>query len=668
VQDPSGTKIYERIRDLGSDGPFQVEVAWPTERKNVQQTVLLKRLQPGWQVHPSNVGAFVADTLAISLVYHKNVLRIIDAGTEAGRLYVVTEYTHGVSLSSILRHLEHIKVTLDPAFVVKLMRGICQGLGRVSQTTSTKPDEEYSLPKLVHGAFGSDRVLVSFDGAIKVQDFGIYRLYKARSEVADNIAEGLNLSPEQKAGLEPDTRSDMYALGLLFRQLLAKTTKQNDSDQINGLLEICKRLLKRNPEERYSDGRQVLEDLDRHNLAFADAAKLGKFVRGLFEPAKQDSGAVAAEQPPGKSSEQAGQDISWLDPAVFWGATKKTGEIQAVGAQQSIQSEEGDTSEPALDENQDDVAQVVSMPRQAPSSVAPPEDSQPSQPPPEETPASEASPKELKIPGIHAPLEEKQEEKPVAEFVQSTAPQWPTKPRVKLSRPIKTRSKKQGSGGLVLVYAFLATVLVAGLVILIYAGLDKPEDQPIDKTVEGDSGQAHLADPIDNKTHDSTKPETDGGSIDLAGLKVGTLNLTSDPSGVAIFIDGEKRGATPTVLKDLSLNEKHTIKFDLDGFRPWTQEIELTADSPEREIHAGLVKMIDCEKGSGWIYVSTKPASATVELDGKRLPGKTPMVIDDVCAAIYYKLRIRAQGYQTWWQDIKLSPGQVLNLKVDLKQ
>jgi len=638
VQGPSGTKNYERIRDLGSDGPFQVEVAWPLERKNVQQTVLLKRLQPGWQVHPDNVGIFVADTLAISLVFHPNVLRIIDAGTEAGRLYVVTEYTHGVSLSSILRHLDHIKEGLDPAFVITLMRGICLGLARVSQTSPPSPDEEYSLPGLAHGAFGSDRILVSFDGAVKVKDFGIYRLYKARSAVGDDIAEGLNLSPEQKSGQEPDSRSDMYALGLLFQQLLKKISKQQVTDQIKGLVEICKRLLMRNPDERYVDSQQVLEDLNRLNLIEAKVGELGKFVRGLFEPAEQDSGAVAAESP-GKSSQKAGQDMSWLDPAVFWGATKQTGEMEAVNIQQTIQSEEADPVEPAEDENQDDVAQVVSLPREAP-------------------------PKELNIPGIQAPVEEEH----VPELSQIAAPAWPTKPRVKLSRPIKTRSKKKTRGGLILVCSFLAAVFVSGLAVVFYLSQDVPEDQPNTQPVKGGSDLADQTEPVNDKTGNATKPNTSNDSVEPVGLNTGTLSMTSDPSGVAIFIDGEKRGATPTVVKDLTLGVEHTIKFDLDGFRPWTQAIELTADSPVREIHAGLVKMIDCEKGSGWIYISTKPASATIELDGKRLPGKTPMVIDDVCAAVYHKIRIRAQGFQTWWKDIKLNPGQVLNLKVDLKQ
>ena len=47
---PKGGRKYERIRRLGTDGPFVVEVAWPQEHRGVHQAVLLKRLRPGWPV------------------------------------------------------------------------------------------------------------------------------------------------------------------------------------------------------------------------------------------------------------------------------------------------------------------------------------------------------------------------------------------------------------------------------------------------------------------------------------------------------------------------------------------------------------------------------------------------------------------------------------------
>ncbi len=152
------------------------------------------------------------------------------------------------------------------------------------------------------------------------------------------------------------------------------------------------------------------------------------------------------------------------------------------------------------------------------------------------------------------------------------------------------------------------------------------------------------------------------------GKTSGRLKLSSDPTGAQVFINDEKRGVTPTKIRKLPLGKPIEIRFEAAEHQVWSQTLQLDNKDPHRVIHAGLIKENACDFGSGWVYLTSEPAGAIVEMDGKRLPGKTPMVINSVCAAVGVKLQVRAPGTFTWRQTVKIASGQVLNIKAKLNK
>lgn len=147
-----------------------------------------------------------------------------------------------------------------------------------------------------------------------------------------------------------------------------------------------------------------------------------------------------------------------------------------------------------------------------------------------------------------------------------------------------------------------------------------------------------------------------------------SLKLNSNPPGALVYIDDEKRGVTPLTVKDAAVGTQVSIRIELEGHRPWTQTVVLDGSRQVREFTAGLRKEEICEFGTGWIYVTTVPEGATVEMDGKRLPGKTPMIINDICAGVKHDVHVQAGGFRTWRKVLSIRPQKVLNLDVELER
>ncbi len=586
---------YETIRSLGSRGPFDLEVGWPKISRGIEQTVLLKRLRRGWQVHPDDVSAFVADSLALSGVMHPNLLEVIDAGSEAGRLYLVNEYIHGVTLSSILQRVKTVGSGLRPAMILEVILQVAGGLAGAAGI------EGHESRGLVHGALGEEFVLLDFKGSVKIADFGVYRLIKTRQALGTLPANAL--SPEQRAGSPPTQRSDLYALGALAHKMISLLAVDDESAAgLAELRQVVTRLLKTDPEERPAGAEQVVEELSRLTTLSGesrDAALIGVFLRGLFGGiTKREDQDLQTEMSP---QAHGADEIDLLDPGRFWSATGRTdGEPQAP---------------PEAAKDEDDVAEIVS-PRP------------PKSPPPVLPRVSQALPAAISI------------------------------------SVRNRRSKTSGRRG---VFSYLIAVVVLALAALLAwrmlsgQGSTPPPSGPN----QANGGQAGPPAPR------GAAAATDGApaaSPESGIRKPGSLRITSDPSGVAVFINGEKHGATPTRVPDLQLNTALSVSLDMDGFRNWSQTVTLDRRNPSREIHAGMLEEKKCDHGSGWIYVNSKPSGATVEIDGKRLPGKTPLIIDRICAGEKHNVRVLLAGYGTWWKDVTPTSGRVLNLKVDLQK
>jgi hypothetical protein len=135
-----------------------------------------------------------------------------------------------------------------------------------------------------------------------------------------------------------------------------------------------------------------------------------------------------------------------------------------------------------------------------------------------------------------------------------------------------------------------------------------------------------------------------------------------------VYINDIKKGVTPLTVRDAVLGEEVSIRVELEGHKPWEQTVTLDEENKVREFIAGLLKEEACEFGTGWIYVTSEPEGASVEMDGRRLPGKTPKIINEVCAGVEHEIRVQATGFAPWRETVTVKSQNVLNLNVELKR
>ncbi|HVR06805.1 MAG TPA: serine/threonine-protein kinase [Thermoanaerobaculia bacterium] len=216
---------------------------------------------------------------AVIQLSHPNILQVVATGQEGDRVFLATELFAGTSLE---RLLEERRLTIPQS--IGVLRAVCRGLVFAHARG------------FVHGHLSPRHVLVSPDvSAVKIADFGPSELDVA-AELDTTLRTGAYalgsmhyLAPEQigRRGAPPDPRSDIYAAGAIFVELLTGRTpvgKLALPSHVNAELPpltdiVVLRCLERDPEQRYPSAAALLADLDR--LEEAMRVRLLSHLRGI---------------------------------------------------------------------------------------------------------------------------------------------------------------------------------------------------------------------------------------------------------------------------------------------------------------------------------------------------------------------------------------------------
>jgi eukaryotic-like serine/threonine-protein kinase len=286
-----GTRIgpYKLLQQIGEGGMGVVFVA--EQERPVKRRVALKVIKPGMDT-TQVVARFEAERQALAMMDHPNIARVLDAGaTDAGRPYFVMELVKGVPITDYCD-----TVHLTPKERLELFIPVCAAIQHAHQKG------------IIHRDIKPSNVLVTMqDGkpVPKVIDFGIAKAIDQRlterSLFTDHgaIVGTLEyMSPEQAemSAMDVDTRTDVYALGVLLYELLTGTTPLERARlRKSGYAEILKRIREEEPEtpsSRVRSGRLSESNAttardgaspDLSSIAAArktEPARLTKLIRG----------------------------------------------------------------------------------------------------------------------------------------------------------------------------------------------------------------------------------------------------------------------------------------------------------------------------------------------------------------------------------------------------
>jgi serine/threonine protein kinase/tetratricopeptide (TPR) repeat protein len=265
---------YKLMEQIGEGGFGLVFVAEQTEP--VRRKVALKVIKPGMD-SKQVIARFQAERQALALMDHPNIARVLDAGaTDTGRPYFVMELVRGIKITAYCDQ-NH----LTPKERLELFVSVCHAIQHAHQKG------------VIHRDIKPSNVLVtSHDGkpVAKVIDFGVAKAIHQQlsahtiyTNFAQMIGTPLYMSPEQAemSGLDIDTRSDIYSLGVLLYELLTGSTPLARKRVASAAYDEIRRLIREEEPQKPSTRLSSSDSLasiaaQRHT----EPAKLSKLVRG----------------------------------------------------------------------------------------------------------------------------------------------------------------------------------------------------------------------------------------------------------------------------------------------------------------------------------------------------------------------------------------------------
>ncbi|MDQ3366252.1 MAG: protein kinase [Myxococcota bacterium] len=284
VKVPTGR--YQLGDRLGVGGMAEVFRGTVIGAEGFVRPVAVKKVLPGFSTVPQFASMFVQEAQIASQLSHPNIVSVLDFDRDPdGRLFLVMEYVEGRDLSSLA------ETGLLPFSTLNfVMSEALRGLGYAHELPTAG-----SIRGVVHRDVSPHNVLLSWEGAVKLSDFGIAKAREASNATASTMLKGKPsyMSPEQANGEQLDGRSDLFAVGvMLWEALTGRRLFDGNTQEIIAqvlfrpiprpsslragvpadLESITMRLLERDRSARYANAELAVDDLAR----CADAPRNGR--------------------------------------------------------------------------------------------------------------------------------------------------------------------------------------------------------------------------------------------------------------------------------------------------------------------------------------------------------------------------------------------------------
>ena len=220
---------YTLMRRVATGGMAEIFLARQQGAGGFEKDVVLKRLLP---VHAENqefVQMFLDEARIAAHLTHPNIAQIFDLGQVGDDYYIAMEYVHGVDLRRLCSQGIAEGNYLPLHHAVRIIAEVCDALAYAHARTTT-----YGAPlDIVHRDISPTNVLVTYEGGVKIVDFGIAKAANKISVTKTGQIKGKYgyMSPEQCRGLEIDARSDIFAVGInLYEITLGRRLFRGDTE------------------------------------------------------------------------------------------------------------------------------------------------------------------------------------------------------------------------------------------------------------------------------------------------------------------------------------------------------------------------------------------------------------------------------------------------------
>jgi serine/threonine protein kinase len=296
---------YRLIADLARGGMGLIHLAVLKGPGGFTKLLVVKELRPELANDPAFVTMFFDEARVAARLSHPNIVQTIEVGSQEGRHYLAMEYVDGPSLQKFARRAHRLGKPVPLSVHLYLLTETLTALEYAHALT----ERDGSPVSLVHRDVSPHNVLVTYDGHVKLVDFGIAQTGAAAEAAHAGVLKGkmMYMAPEQAACEPVDRRADVFSAGLvLWEAIVGRQPWEGLTDPqilrhlISGeiprvrdalpevdanLLAIVDRATSAEPDDRYPTALAMRSDLERYRALLGDdtgPAEVGALLAELF--------------------------------------------------------------------------------------------------------------------------------------------------------------------------------------------------------------------------------------------------------------------------------------------------------------------------------------------------------------------------------------------------
>jgi serine/threonine protein kinase len=296
---------YLLLERLNVGGMAEVFTAKAFGVEGFERILAIKKILPTMAEDEEFITMFIDEARISVQLNHANVVHIHELGKHDDAYYIAMEYVSGKDLRALLERFRRRREIMPTAMAVFVASKMCEGLDYAHRKKDARGQELH----IIHRDVSPQNILISYEGEVKIIDFGIAKAANRSQKTQAGILKGKfgYMSPEQVRGQPIDRRSDIFAVGVtLYEMLTGEKLFVGESDfstlekvrnaevplprQFNpnipaGLEKVVLKSLAREVEDRYQWSSDLQEDLMRFLLAgdaIYSAKHLSAFMKEAF--------------------------------------------------------------------------------------------------------------------------------------------------------------------------------------------------------------------------------------------------------------------------------------------------------------------------------------------------------------------------------------------------
>jgi serine/threonine protein kinase len=294
---------YQPIAQIGRGGMAEVLLAMMDAGCGARRLVVLKRIWPELATDPDFMTMFLDEARLSVRLNHPNVVRTYEVLTDGTEATIAMEYLDGQPLTRVMNRLrgaDEMSVPLRLRILMSVLAGL--------EHAHTLTDLDGKPLEVVHRDVSPHNVFITYDGQVKLVDFGVAKTLAASHHTRPGALKGklAYMAPEQLQPVEVDRRADLFSVGVMLWEMLAGKRMWQGMNEVQivsqlaaglpfpplpldaglppGLDSICEQALHPNPQYRYQTAAEMEEDLERVLIGSEDshARSLGRVVSLAF--------------------------------------------------------------------------------------------------------------------------------------------------------------------------------------------------------------------------------------------------------------------------------------------------------------------------------------------------------------------------------------------------